>query len=38
MADDDRGRWLARIDATRKYWLFVDVVWLMLVIGFYFWR
>jgi heme/copper-type cytochrome/quinol oxidase subunit 3 len=37
MASDDNARWLARIDATRRYWLFVDAVWLAIVIGFYFW-
>jgi heme/copper-type cytochrome/quinol oxidase subunit 3 len=36
MAEEQRDRWLARIDATRKYWLFVDVVWLAIVIGFFF--
>jgi heme/copper-type cytochrome/quinol oxidase subunit 3 len=35
MAAADRDRWLARIDATRRYWLFVDLVWLLMVIGFY---
>jgi heme/copper-type cytochrome/quinol oxidase subunit 3 len=29
------GRWPARIDATRRYWLFVDLVWLIIVISFY---
>ncbi len=33
--DEDHDRFSARIDATRRYWLFVDVVWLCLVIGFY---
>jgi heme/copper-type cytochrome/quinol oxidase subunit 3 len=37
MSDEDGERWLARIDATRKYWLFVDVVWLVIVAGFYVW-
>ena len=32
----DRERWLARIDATRRYWLFLDLVWLFIVAGFYF--
>jgi heme/copper-type cytochrome/quinol oxidase subunit 3 len=36
MAAEDRERWLARIDATRKYWLFVDFVWLVIVASFYF--
>ena len=35
MAADDRDRFLARIDATRRYWLFVDLVWLLIVISFY---
>ncbi|HEX8030076.1 MAG TPA: cytochrome c oxidase subunit 3, partial [Vicinamibacterales bacterium] len=35
MASEDHERWLARIDATRLYWLFVDVVWLALVVSFY---
>ena len=30
----DRGRWLARIDATRRYWLFLDAVWLAIVVSF----
>lgn len=37
MASEDRERWLARIEATRRYWLFLDLVWLFIVIGFYFW-
>ena len=36
MAAADRDRWLARIDATRRYWLFLDLVWLFIVAGFYF--
>jgi heme/copper-type cytochrome/quinol oxidase subunit 3 len=36
MAEDDRERWLSRIDSTRRYWLFVDAVWLVLVVSFYF--
>ena len=36
MAAEDRDRWLARIDATRRYWLFLDLVWLFIVAGFYF--
>jgi cytochrome c oxidase subunit 3 len=35
MAADDRDRWLARIEATRRYWLFVDLVWLLIVVAFY---
>ena len=35
MADGHRERWLARIEATRRYWLFVDLVWLFLVVGFF---
>jgi heme/copper-type cytochrome/quinol oxidase subunit 3 len=36
LAAEDRGRWLARIDATRRYWLFLDLVWLFIVAAFYF--
>ena len=35
MAADDRERWLARIDSTRRYWLFLDLVWLAIVVSFY---
>ena len=35
-ASDERDRWLARIEATRRYWLFLDLVWLFIVAGFYF--
>ena len=34
MAAEDRERWLARIEATRRYWLFLDAVWLVIVVGF----
>jgi cytochrome c oxidase subunit 1 len=33
-SEDDRPRFLARVGATRRYWLFIDLVWLCLVIGF----
>jgi heme/copper-type cytochrome/quinol oxidase subunit 3 len=36
MAEEDRERWLARIEATRRYWLFVDAIWLMLIVSVYF--
>ena len=36
MATDERDRWLARIDATRHYWLFLDLIWLFSGAGFYF--
>ena len=36
MAADQRDRWAARIHATRRYWLFVDLVWLIIVAAFYF--
>ncbi|HUQ87844.1 MAG TPA: cbb3-type cytochrome c oxidase subunit I [Vicinamibacterales bacterium] len=36
MAAEERERWMARIDATRRYWLFVDLVWLFIVGAFYF--
>lgn len=32
---DDRDRWLARIDATRRCWLFLDIVWLAFVGAFF---
>ena len=35
MAAEQQERWTARIDATRKYWLFVDLVWLVIVLSFY---
>ena len=34
MNEEDRPRFLARVTATRRYWLFVDLVWLFIVIGF----
>ncbi len=37
MSVEDRDRWLARLEATRKYWLFVALVWLFIVAGFYVW-
>ena len=36
--DGPDDRLAARIDATRRYWLFVDLVWLFMVAGFYFCR
>jgi cytochrome c oxidase subunit I len=36
MAAEERERWGARIEATRRYWLFVDLVWLFIVGAFYF--
>jgi heme/copper-type cytochrome/quinol oxidase subunit 3 len=36
MTEDERERFEARVDATRKYWLFVDAVWLVIVVSFYF--
>ena len=35
MSVEDPDRWLARIDSTRRYWLFVDLIWLLLVVSFY---
>ena len=35
MADNDPERWNARIEATRRYWIFVVLVWLLLVGSFY---
>ncbi len=31
----DRERWLARIDATRRYWIFLCLVWLAIVGAFF---
>ena len=36
LASEQRDRWTARIHATRRYWLFVDLVWLIIVAAFYF--
>ncbi len=36
MSGEQRERFSARIEATRKYWLFVDLVWLVVVVSFYF--
>ncbi len=36
VAEFERERWSARIEATRRYWLFVDAVWLAIVVSFYF--
>jgi heme/copper-type cytochrome/quinol oxidase subunit 3 len=35
MSQEDPDRFAARIDATRRYWLFVDFIWLLLVLSFY---
>jgi cytochrome c oxidase subunit 1 len=35
VAEFEPERWAPRIEATRRYWLFVDFVWLALVVGFY---
>jgi cytochrome c oxidase subunit 3 len=35
MSLENPERWLSRIDATRRYWLFVDLIWLLLVGSFY---
>ena len=35
MSDDLKDRWLARTYATQRYWLFLDLIWLLLVAGFY---
>jgi heme/copper-type cytochrome/quinol oxidase subunit 3 len=32
---DDPDRWNARIQATRRYWIFVDILWLALVGAFF---
>ena len=35
MATDDADRWAARIQATQRYWLFVDLVWIAIIVSFY---
>lgn len=35
MHEEDAARWLSRIEAARRYWLFVDLVWLIIVVSFY---
>jgi len=35
MSVEDSDRWIARIEATRRYWLFMDALWLILIVGFY---
>ena len=37
MSEEHRDRWHARIEVTRRYWLFVDLVWLFIVVGFFLW-
>jgi cytochrome c oxidase subunit I len=34
MSEEERERFVSRIEVTRRYWLFVDLVWLCIVIGF----
>ena len=35
MTLDDTARWQARIEATRRYWLFTAALWLILILSFY---
>ena len=35
ISEFEEQRWAARIDATRRYWLFIDVVWLVIVVSFH---
>ena len=35
IAEFEPERWAPRIEATRRYWLFVDLVWLSIVVSFY---
>ena len=28
-------RWRSRVESLRRYWLFVDLIWLAIVIGFW---
>jgi cytochrome c oxidase subunit 1 len=32
---DDHARWLARLEATHRYWVFLALVWLVIIGGFY---
>ncbi len=32
---DDPERWQARLEATQRYWIFLALLWLILVGGFY---
>jgi cytochrome c oxidase subunit 3 len=35
IATVDPHRWLSRIEVVRRYWWFVDAVWVAIVLGFY---
>ena len=35
MTLDDRERFAARVEMTRRYWIFVDLIWLVIVGSFY---
>jgi len=35
MKADNRERWLARIEATHRYWIFLALLWLIIVGGFH---
>jgi heme/copper-type cytochrome/quinol oxidase subunit 3 len=35
MTLDERERFSVRVEMTRRYWLFVDLVWLLIVASFY---
>jgi heme/copper-type cytochrome/quinol oxidase subunit 3 len=35
LAQFEPERWRPRIEAMRRYWLFVDLVWLIIVVSFY---
>jgi len=35
ISEFEETRWADRIEATRRYWLFVDLVWLLIVSSFY---
>ena len=35
IANREPDRWQSRIEVVRRYWLFVDLVWLLIVVSFY---
>ena len=35
LKSSDHPRWLARLDATRRYWIFLCIVWLAIVGAFF---
>jgi len=35
LRDDDHARWQGRLEVTHRYWIFMALLWLLLVGGFY---